>query len=405
MTTLRVLLDAPPAADRDADWALFGANGRLVRAGRGRPSAWPARVRSEAVVAAACGRLVTLTLPPLPAARVGAAAAFAIEDQLAGAPEEIHSAFGTQSADGTVRGAIVAAGWMRALATGSARAGIRWNRVVLESDLARPPAFGWCWCARTIAEPGFVRTDRGASLAAGAAGEAAVPAELALALSAAAGRAPRVVRAEVGGIAAERLTQASAQTGIEFSLGEPWRWFGASAEAFTSAIDLLANSADAVAESARSNALRLFRPALAVAALALVIHLGATLGQWSWLQWQTHAAQREIGAIARSVAPDAAAGVPALQAIARRDADLRHRAGLPARDDLLPLLARAAPALSALPPGSTRSLRYADAHVVFELQKLDAAQLTRLQHELQSLGLTALAAPTTGGARLRVGLD
>jgi len=154
MTTLRVLFDAAPAPERAADWALFGGNGRLVRNGRGRPSEWPARDRIEAVVAAARGRLVTLTLPPLPAPRVAAAAGFALEDQRAGAPEDSHASFGPQGADGTVRGAIVAATWMRAFAAGSERAGIRWDRIILESDLARPPAFGWCWCARSITEAG-----------------------------------------------------------------------------------------------------------------------------------------------------------------------------------------------------------------------------------------------------------
>ena len=97
--------------------------------------------------------------------------------------------------------------------------------------------------------------------------------------------------------------------------------------------------------------------------------------------------------------------MPPLQSIARRDAELRHRAGLAAGDDLLPLLARAAPALSMLPPSAVRSLRYADGHVVLELQKSDAAQIARVQRELQGRGLTAIAAPTTSGARLRLGLD
>ena len=94
-----------------------------------------------------------------------------------------------------------------------------------------------------------------------------------------------------------------------------------------------------------------------------------------------------------------------MQAIARRDAELRHRAGLAARDDFLPLLARAAPALSALPAGNVRSLRYADGHIVLELQKSDAAQIARVQRELQGRGLAAIAAPTTSGTRLRLGLD
>ncbi len=405
MTTLRVLLDAAPAADRAADWALFGASGRLVRSGSGRPSEWPPRGSIEAVVAAACGRLVTLTLPPLPAPRVAAAAGFALEDQLAGAPEESHAAFGAQAADGTVRGAIVAASWMRTFAAASERAGLRWDRIVLESDLARPPATGWCWCARSITDAGFVVTDRGASIGVGAARDAGLPAELALAIAAARDHAPRVVRVDIGGLSSERLAQARAQTGVAFSAGVPWRWSDATPQAFASAVDLRATTAAAGSPSSRSGVMRLFRPALAIAAVALGIQIAATIGQWLWLQWQTHAVQRDLIAVAQAAAPATAAGVPPLQAIARRDAELRHRAGLAARDDLLPLLARTAPALSTLPAGTIRSLRYADGHVVLELQKSDAAQIAGVQRDLQAQGLTAIAAPTATGARLRVGLN
>ncbi|HEX3632717.1 MAG TPA: type II secretion system protein GspL [Casimicrobiaceae bacterium] len=405
MTMLRVLLDAAPAAERAADWALFAVSGRLVRTGRGRPSEWPPRDRTEAVIAAACGRLVTLTLPPLPPPRVAAAAAYALEDQLAGAPEDSHAAFGPQAADGTVRGAIVSASWMRAFAAGSQRAGIRWDRVVLESDLARPPASGWCWCASSISDAGFVVTDRGASIGVGAARDAGIPSELALAITAAGQHAPRVVRVDIGGIAPDRLAQAQAQTGVAFTAGTPWRWLEATPQAFASAVDLATTGADAGAPSPRSTAMRLFRPALVIAALALGIHVMATLGQWAWLQWQIRAVQRDLVALAQIAAPDSAATMPPLQAIGRREAELRHRAGLPARDDFIPLLARAAPALATLPADSVRSLRYADGHIVLELQKSDAAQTARVQRELQARGLTAIAAATATGARLRLGLD
>ena len=287
MTTLRVLLDAAPAAERAADWALFAAGGRLVRTGRGRPADWPARDSSEAVVAATCGRLVTLTLPPLPAPRVAATAGYALEEQLAGAPEDSHAAFGAQAADGTVRGAIVSASWMRAFNAGSQRAGIRWDRVVLESDLARPPASGWCWCARSTTDAGFVVTDRGASIGVGAAREDGLPAELLLAIKAAGQHAPRVVRVDIGGLGPERLAQAKAHTGVAFSAGAPWRWVEATPQTFAAAVDLTTKGAGGSAPSPRSTALRLFRPALAIAALVLAIHVIATLGQWAWLQWQT----------------------------------------------------------------------------------------------------------------------
>jgi type II secretion system protein L len=406
MTTLRVLLDAAPAADHAADWALYdGSNGRLLRTGRGRPAEWPSQDHIEAVIAAARGRIVTLILPPLPAPRVSAAAGFALEDQLAGAPEDSHAAFGAQRADGTVRGAVVVASWMRDFAAGSDRAGIRWDRVILESDLARPPAHGWCWCARATTDAGFVITDRGASIGVGAARDMGVPPELALAIAAAGQHAPRTIRVDTAGIDPERLAKATAQTGVAFSAGVPWRWAEAAPQVFASAVDLKMAGPDAFSASSRSEALRMWRPAAAIAALALGIQLIATLGQWLWLQWQTHEVQRELAIVAQGAVPNAAAGTPPLQAIGRRDSELRHRAGLPARDDLLPLLARAAPALSTLPPGAVRSLRYADGHVVLELQKSDPAEIARAQRELQAQGLAAIAAPTSTGARLRLGLD
>jgi len=58
-----------------------------------------------------------------------------------------------------------------------------------------------------------------------------------------------------------------------------------------------------------------------------------------------------------------------------------------------------------LPAGSVRSLRYADGHVVLELQKADAALTAGVQRELQARGLTAIAAATATGTRLRLGLD
>lgn len=405
MSTLRVYLDAPPDAGRDAEWGLFDAADRLVRSGRGRRADWPAAEFLDAVITAAQGRLVTLKLPPLPAARVRAAAGFALEDQLAGAPEDSHIALGAQGADGSVRVAIVAETWMRAFAAASTRAGIRWRRLVLESDLAQTPGGGWSWCATALDAAGFVRTTEGATLAVGPAIDNAPPDELVLALGSGGAQRPAQVRVDVAGVSPVLLAQASKATGVAFVAGEPWRWSAATPAAFKAAIDLQARVQAGDAGATPIDLPRLLRPALWIAACALGIHLLASFGQWLRLEWQTTAARRELVELAQSAAPEEAANATPATAIARRDAALRHRAGLPADDDALPLLARAAPALATLPPGAMRSLRFADGHVVFELQKLDASQPARVQRELQRAGLVAIAAPTATGARLRVGLD
>jgi type II secretion system protein L len=408
MTTLRVYLDSPPDPARELEWALFDDANRVVRRGRAPIGGWPSAESREAVIAAAHGRLVTVKLPPLPPQRVQSAASFALEEQLAGAPEDSHVATGRQSADGSLRVAIVGAAWMRALQAASKRCVIRWQRVLLESDLARPPAGGWCWCAESLESAGFVRTDSGSSIAVGASHAGGLPEELALALAGSSLR-PRLVRVDVAGVDQTMLERAREQTGVEFTAGPPWHWSGAEPAAFNTAIDLQAGVFDTASVAPRMDVARLFRPALWIVGAALAIHVLAGVGEWLSLQWQLRALDREMSALAQVAVGDSAAnnaaGVAPASAIARRHGELRHRAGLAASNDLLPLLARAAPAISAIPAGAVRSLHYADGHIVFELQKLDVPQTTRLQRELQQLGLVAIAVPTATGARLRIGLD
>ena len=92
MTTLRVYLEFPPDPAREAEWALFDDANRLIRRGRAPIAGWPSADNREAVIAARHGRLATVKLPPLPPPRVQSAASFALEEQLAGAPEDSHVA-------------------------------------------------------------------------------------------------------------------------------------------------------------------------------------------------------------------------------------------------------------------------------------------------------------------------
>jgi type II secretion system protein L len=407
MTTLRVHFDSAPDPGRDADWALFDDAGRLVRRGRAPIAGWPSADAREAVIDATHGRLATVKLPPLPPPRVASAAAFALEEQLAGAPEDSHIATGRQAADGSLRVAIVATAWMRAFQAASARCAVRWQRILLESDLAQAPAGGWCWCAESLTRPGFVRTDDGSSIAVGPSRAEGLPEEITLAL-AGSGRRPRVVRVDVAGVGKALLERAKTQTGVEFSTGAPWHWSGAGEAAFASAIDLQVGDFDTASAAPRADFFRPFRPALWIAGVALAIYVAAGVGEWLALRWQLHTLDADMSALAQIAVPDSAPGsgsVAPASAIARRDGELRHRAGMAAATDLLPLLARAAPAMSSLPGGAVRSLHYADAHVVFELQKLDPSQITMVQRELQRQGLVAIAVPVAAGARLRIGLD
>jgi hypothetical protein len=148
--------------------------------------------------------------------------------------------------------------------------------------------------------------------------------------------------------------------------------------------------------------MRVLRIAAVVAALAIGLHIVATLGEWTAVRigdWRTRSA---LASLARDAGvadnEDPAAG------IAKRHADARHRAGLAAPVDAIPLLARAAPALAALPNGTLKTATYADGHWTFDLAKPDAGAATRLERQLNDAGLTTLQATNATGTRMRASL-
>ena len=402
MTALRVLLTAAPAADRAEAWALFDAAGTCVRTGRDPPAAWPKADKVEFVLAAAQVRVARIVLPPLPASRVADAARFALEDQLAGPDGTHHIAVSAQAKDGGIRVAVAT----RSLLASIAGSDHGVARILAEPELALPAA-NWTWCARDADAAGFVcRPDGSAFPVDAPPPDGGLPTELTLALAQArrGGTTPSCIRVDAP-IAASSLSRWQRETGVDFQSGSPWRWEAAPAAAFADAIDLLPAPARATAAGHAAPA-RLFAPALALVAAALVIHVVATVGEWASLRYEAWRAEREWIALAAEagVAPDAAttpAGARA--ALARRYAALRHAHGLPAPDDALPLLARATPALAALPAGAVKSAAFADGHWTLDLIRSDAATIADLDARLRAAGVPALVASSATGTRVRFG--
>jgi hypothetical protein len=90
-------------------------------------------------------------------------------------------------------------------------------------------------------------------------------------------------------------------------------------------------------------------------------------------------------------------------ALARRHADVLHAQHRFAPRDALPLLARASPAIAALPAGSVRRATYADTHWTIELQPIDAEATRALEERLRAANLAVMVAATAGGVRVRAG--
>ena len=392
MSTLRVLLDAAPAAGRADAWTLFDDVERVVQSGRGVPDEWPAAQRREAVLAAGCVRIVGLHLPPLTADRVSAAAAFALEDQLAGPADEQHIAVSSQHGDGNVEAIVANRNLIARLADD-------FDRILAEPALAPLPSLRhWRWYA-SAAGGGFVRKLDGSSFATGALDR--VPAELALALEHAtrSGNGPAGVEMAFTPEPTLRADLAP-HAGAPFVTTPPWRWEASGHAAFAAATDLRQGEFARAAPETRRLATRWFRWAAILAVLAISSHVTATVGEWISLRigiWR-------VGSALRDVARDA--GVTSSEdpaaAIAKRYAEARHRAGLAAPADALPLLSRAAPALAALPTGTLKSATYSDGRWTFDFSKLDAGAADRLQRQLAGAGLSTLAATNPSGSRMRV---
>jgi hypothetical protein len=408
MTVLRVVLPGAPDADRDYAWALHDAAGALLRRGRGRPADWPDADRREAVLAASLARIAVVTLPPLPPARVAAAAAFALEDALAGAPGTQRLVAGRQGIDGRVPVTIVA----RAALAPLAACVPPFARIIAEPELAAPAtasggpsaASVWRWCQG--AGDGFVRTGDGGAFAVTALGaDRALPPELAQALASAVahGAAP-TVRAEVDG-AAGSTARWQQQTGATFTAAAPWQWDTVPAGHFAAARDL-AEPRAGVGPADRATPWRLLRPVAIVATAAVALHVFATAGEWlagTLRASRDRAAWVELARDAGVSADAAATPDAARAALAQRYAATRHARGLSAPDDAGPLLARAAPALATLPPGTLRRATYAGGAWTLELAPLDAAALGALDARLKAAGAPALAASSAAGVRLRIG--
>jgi hypothetical protein len=394
MATLRVLLDAAPETGRADAWALFDANERILQSGHGMPGTWPEADRSEAVLAASCVRIVSLKLPPMPADRVPAAAAYALEDQLAGPAEEQHIAASSQRPDGTVEAIVANRGLVAELAA-------NFERVLAEPALApRPPPGHWRAYASGLSG-GFVRRPDGSAFAMSE--HPGMPPELTLALDHAAGTGSAPLDVEMA-FPEDKV----AQVGVAQRSGTPlvridaWAWDRAGAAAFANATDMRQGEFARTTPIVAHRSARVFRIAATVAALAVALHIAASFGEWAFVRVEDWRARSALDSLAREMGIPG--GTDASMEIARRHAEARHRAGLAAPRDALPLLARAAPALAALPAGTLKSATYADGHWTFDLDKPDTSLAAGLERQLTAAGLTSLQAANASGTRIRVSL-
>lgn len=408
MTTLRVRLESAWATSSSGDWALFAPDGIVLARGSTSSAGWPAHADLEFIVGAAHVRVVPLALPPLPAARVAAAAAFATEDQIAGGETDTQVGVSAQMAGGVVFATLVPRDFMRPLQQRSGPLS-RLRRVIAEPELAAPePAPTWRWCREGTASSGFVRLPDGTAFPVGGpASDGALPAELALVLRQALSAKGGTARVQVDQPAQrDDLERWQREAGVPFVPGTPWNWEDASPERFVSATNLLQGEFAPAAKVNRASARNLLAPAIVLLTVAIAFHIVATMGQWVWLKtdaWRAAGDWTSLGLAAGL--PREALDSPATTraALERRHAEMLHAHRAAAAGDALPLLARASPVFGALARGELKRAIYADGHWTLDLAVPDANLLRDLDERLRQAGLEAMIAAVPGGARVRLG--
>ena len=376
-------------------WALFDADGRLARTGTGTPAEWPDATQHEAVLAPAVARLVALTLPPMAAARLASAVRFALDDQLAAPSESLHVVVLPQQRDGIVRAAVIDRQWIEALADfrpGFERAWVLGSLFAVDGD--------WHWVGATAADACFLLRPDGSALAA----ENPHAADVALALQEARSRGKPPARVLAHGVDAIDAASLSVATGTPWVAAPAWSWEQVPMAAYAQAADMLAaGSGDAAAPGMRTRLSAALRPALGVAYAAAAVFLVGLTTSWAYEridQWRSDSA---LVALARDAGVnDADTPATATAGLARLYRDAQHSAGRTVPDDALPLLAAAAPALAGLPHGSVKRAVYASGAWTVEFTALDSAARAALDNRLGDAGVTAVAAVSRDGVRMRV---
>ncbi|MEO8536251.1 MAG: hypothetical protein ABI533_01910, partial [Betaproteobacteria bacterium] len=198
----------------------------------------------------------------------------------------------------------------------------------------------------------------------------------------------------------------STDAGTRFAAAPPWRWTDASSAVFAGAPDFFDDGARPDATSPHAGGVARFRTAITLALLAVLIHVGALVAQWAWLNvtsWQL--ARATVEQAKSSGIADAATPAAAVSAVARRNASLRHQAGRYAVGDAVPLLGRAAAPLEPLAAGRLKSATYDSDAWTFDFGNVEPAALSAATRALREAGVDAVVAPTPAGVRVRIAAD
>jgi general secretion pathway protein L len=337
---------------------------------------------------------VRAALPAAPAAKLAKLAPFVIEDAIVSAPEDVVATVLDDERDGERLVAVIDRAWLASALAALAAHGIRPARAIVESALAA--GSGGAWTVVWSGGGGFAALGGVEAIALDASLDGRPPLALKLAADERRrrGNAPKAVRVLLAAGADAPDTGRWAES-LHIPVAVVGKWVPEEADAAAAACPNLLPGAGGGWDG--REALARFKPAAILAVAILGVHAVLTAADWSRLAFEARGLRGDMEAAFRKAFPEAKAVVdPSLQ-MRRNVADLRRAAGEADAADLVPVLARLAPALAAagLRP---ESLRYERGELALELRVAPDDTRERVASRLQVPGLRVQVERVAAGA-------
>jgi len=400
---VRLTRDANVPGTRSA-WVLRDGRGALLRRGEDTFAALPAADQIVGVLAQELVQIRAVALPPGRRARTPAALANAMEPYLLTEPQANYVVLLEESSAGGAVLAAVARSWLDTVLGELARAHRRPSRLIVESALLGRSRDSWIAVCR--ADGGFLATPDGVAIALDRAPDDGVPEGLVWQARAAvaAGSAPRVLRVHPD--ATVRFDAHSWQDalGVAVERASPWDWTLATGADSGFKLDAATDFLAALGRerSAGAPRMRAWRLPLTLAALALVLHIGATVTLWGMRSAERAKLRTEIESVFRKSVSASEPLVDAVLQTRRALAAAQRASGLYAPDDFASLLGRVAAESSGIASNALASLQYSGGVLTAEWRGVSAAAIERIVEQLRARGLRVEIATAAPLVRLTV---
>lgn len=357
-------------------WTLFSGAGDALRSGIDSPDAAPRAERVWAIVPAGRVLFTELALPPVSRTRLDELLPFAVEDKLMSDPATIVAVAGPARRDPQRVVAVTDKAWLTGALASLKRQGIRPDAALPESALTGTTPGTWHAVIGQGSREGVLVRDDGFAMAFDHAPGGDAPFTVQLAIKEAAGRGNGPARLLLIGADAADAEAWSAQLGVPVAAqsgaiqhlpqGRP-------------PFDFLGSPAlrEFAKRAGWRDAAQLLRPAAAVAAIIVGVHL-AFLGIDTFrLQRDKRAIESAMTDTFKGAFPDARAIVDAPLQMRRNLESLQRERGM-TTDAFTAAAARVTQLVEAAPGVRVRNLKFSPQRTIVELEADDASKLGAL---------------------------